>query len=556
MKKNSAQTSTQDIPRSEESLSNIIDSPERIKAFFELNQAMSLNKKIEDVFDTFIKTIKDIVELRSYGIYILNKIDNEFDLRINSHLSPEVESSIKNMFEEGIIDWIIEEKNPKMIPNMTPSADECKELKNFFLIIPLIVREKTIGVIIGCTNKEVEVLEKEDLNFFFLLSQSAAAILENTVLYENMNKKINELNILTQASREMSTVIGIDNLLSLVLELTNKIVSSEYSFISFIDKESDSLIIKASRGLEENSLEEMNIKIGEGVSGWVAKRGEPMLVADYQNDIRFNKFKDIHPFDVKNVLSVPFLGKKDIIGVLTLYNKIGEPQFNNEDFQILTALAGQLGTSIEVANLYETLSESYKNFIIVLANAIEARDQYTRGHIERVTKFAKSTAEEMGWEEEKIHEIEIGGILHDIGKIGVPDHILNKPGRLTDEEYEIIKTHPVIGSNMLKSMTSFDPAISYILYHHERYDGNGYPFKLKGNDIPLGGRIIAVADSFDAMTSHRPYRKGMNPKEAISELEKNRGSQFDPDIVDAFIRLYKKGQIEKIIQEESEDSKN
>lgn len=376
------------------------------------------------------------------------------------------------------------------------------------------------------------------------------------MLYENMNKKINELNILTQASREMSTVIGIDNLLSLVLELINKIVDSEYSLISFIDKDNDSLEIKASNGLEKESLEKMNLQVEEGISDWVAQRGQPILVSDYKNDIRFIKFKDIHPFNIKNVLSVPFLGKKDVIGVLTLYNRIGKPEFSNEDFQILTALAGQLGTSIEVANLYETISESYKNFILVLANAIEARDQYTRGHIERVTKFAKSTAEEMGWDEEKIKEIEMGGILHDIGKIGVPDNILNKTDRLTKEEYEVIKTHPIIGRNMLKSMVSFDPAISYILYHHERYDGNGYPFQLKGTDIPSGGRIIAVADSFDAMTSDRPYRKGMDTKEAVLELEKNSGSQFDPDIVNAFIRLYKNGKIEEIIQEDLKESIN
>lgn len=142
MKENSTQTTTKDISHSEQSLSYIINSPERIKAFFELNQLISLNKNIEEVFDTFLKIIKDIIDLQSYGIYILDESDNAFNLKINSNLPPGVESSIKNMFEEGIIDWIIEDKNPKMIPNTTPKGDEKAELKDFFLIIPLIVREK------------------------------------------------------------------------------------------------------------------------------------------------------------------------------------------------------------------------------------------------------------------------------------------------------------------------------------------------------------------------------------------------------------------------------
>lgn len=534
-----------DASELEQFQSGIVNSPERLKAFFELSQTLSSKKNVKEVIDAFLKTIESIATFSSYGIYIFDEADNRFYLKIDSKLSPSIKDCMQKMFEEGIIDWIIESKNPRIMPcsALKSNVDEESNL----LVIPLVAVDKTIGVFIGQVKPETDTMRKDDIDFLSLVSSSVSASIEHSVLYESMNKKIKELNILCQASREMGSAMGIYNILVLVLELTNKVIESEYSIIFFLDKENNSLDIKASRGLDKDSLGKINLKIGEDVSGWVAQRGQPMLVSDYKNDIRFNKFKDCHPFEIRNVLSVPLLGKRDIFGVLTLYNRKGSGEFSNENFHILNAIAGQVGTSIEVANLYESLNESYKNFIIVLANAIEARDQYTRGHIERVTKLAKAIAEEMGWKEDKLREIEIGGILHDIGKIGVSDNILNKTQPLTSEEYEVIKTHPIIGSNMLKTMSSFDPVIPYILYHHEKYDGTGYPFQLKGANIPLEGRVMAVADAFDAMTTDRPYRKGMDPKEAIAELERNSGSQFDPDVVTVFIKLYQNDQIEKII---------
>lgn len=187
---------------------------------------------------------------------------------------------------------------------------------------------------------------------------------------------------------------------------------------------------------------------------------------------------------------------------------------------------------------------SYQSMVKTLAAAVEMRDPYTAGHVERVSRYAKAIAEEMGIESRLMHQIEMGAILHDIGKIGIPDDILLKPGALDDDEGKEMRSHPEKGKEIISSSSDFSsPVQTAILYHHERFDGKGYPYGLKGLNIPVGDRIIAVADAFDAMVTDRPYRKGMSWEAAISELKNLAGIQFDPKAVDAFLKVYEKGVI-------------
>jgi putative nucleotidyltransferase with HDIG domain len=188
--------------------------------------------------------------------------------------------------------------------------------------------------------------------------------------------------------------------------------------------------------------------------------------------------------------------------------------------------------------------DSFGAMVKTLASAIEARDPYTAGHVERVSKFAKVIAEELGIEPKLMHQIVLGAVLHDIGKIGVPDDILLKQGTLDVAESATMRSHVDKGAEIVSSATDFSPSVqSAVFSHHERFDGTGYTQSLKGEEIPIEDRIIAVADTFDAMTSDRPYRKGMSPEKAIVEIRKLAGTQFDPGVVAAFTRAYEKGMI-------------
>jgi HD-GYP domain-containing protein (c-di-GMP phosphodiesterase class II) len=189
-------------------------------------------------------------------------------------------------------------------------------------------------------------------------------------------------------------------------------------------------------------------------------------------------------------------------------------------------------------------ADPHFNLLAVLANAIESRDPLSQGHTRRVTGFAQATARRLGWTERKIKEIEIGAVLHDIGKIAVPDTIITKTGPLTPEEEEQMMEHPAIGARMLRSVPGMSHIVPYVLHHHESYDGGGYPHGLAERAIPFEGRLLAAADALDAMTSDRPYRGGLDPGVAIGEVLDRSGTQFDPDVSTALFGAYRAGELD------------
>ena len=242
-------------------------------------------------------------------------------------------------------------------------------------------------------------------------------------------------------------------------------------------------------------------------------------------------------------ISQPLMVRRRLYGMINIllhkkFDRVSPGQLN-----VLTILTNSASSAIVNHHLYQDLQRSYIEAIKALTNAIEARDQYTRGHTDRVCQIAELVARRMGWNETQIHDLIMGCTLHDIGKIGVPDSILNKPGALTDEERELMTDHPEVGLKIIKGIELFKPAIPYIYAHHEKFDGTGYPNGLKGEDIPIEGRLLAVVDTLDAILSDRPYRRGIDLDFALNELNINKGTQFDPVIVDILLEVIAMGQI-------------
>lgn len=194
----------------------------------------------------------------------------------------------------------------------------------------------------------------------------------------------------------------------------------------------------------------------------------------------------------------------------------------------------------------EKMALSFK-MLETLAGTIDAKDKYTNGHSMRVATYATRLAEELGWDQERIEKLRYEALLHDIGKIGVPDAILNKPSKLTDVEFDLIKSHTVVGADILKNMVAVPNATEVARYHHERFDGRGYPSKISGNAIPINARMVCIADSFDAMSSDRIYRKALKREVIIEELVKGRGTQFDPELLDVFLKLYEEHKLDNEI---------
>ncbi|HML68296.1 MAG TPA: HD-GYP domain-containing protein [Clostridia bacterium] len=193
--------------------------------------------------------------------------------------------------------------------------------------------------------------------------------------------------------------------------------------------------------------------------------------------------------------------------------------------------------NVALEHSYQLLQQTYMDTVTTLSRAVDARDPYTAGHSERVAAISHKIAEKMGFDENRLKKLELSALFHDIGKIGVPDQILLKPEKLDEAEFQKIREHPVIGAKILQKIDFLKDSLPIIRHHHERYDGNGYPDEMKGADIPIESRIISVADTYDAMTSDRPYRKSLSHEKAVSEIIRNAGMQFDPEVVDAFLSV-------------------
>jgi putative nucleotidyltransferase with HDIG domain len=239
-------------------------------------------------------------------------------------------------------------------------------------------------------------------------------------------------------------------------------------------------------------------------------------------------------------MSVPLIGKDRPLGVLNI-SKFTDPPFTTSDLQIASVLASQVVTAMENASLYEGLRESYFRTVQALVAAVEAKDPYTRWHSTNVAKYAVAIARDLGLSPSQLEEIHIAAILHDVGKIGISERIISKPDHLSPEEYALMKDHPAHGIRILEPIGFASNIVTAIYQHHERYDGKGYPRGLAGGEIGLPARILAVADTIDAMVSERPYRGSISTERVLQELEGESGLQFDPEIARAARGLIEKG---------------
>ena len=278
------------------------------------------------------------------------------------------------------------------------------------------------------------------------------------------------------------------------------------------------------------------------------KKDEPVLL--YHEECR-PFFKDYpHIGTMTSFISVPLIVKNKIIGMLNVYSFSKSNLFREGQRKMLSVVAGRIAASIENARLYEDMRRTFRQSIQALCMALEAKHPYTRGHSQRVAIYSKLIAEAMGMSEDEVDSVYNAALLHDIGKIGIRQDELDKPGSLTEEEYRMFKEHVVISKKILEPLAFLKDLIPGAYYHHERMDGKGYPEGLKGDEIPLMSRIIMVTDAYDAMTSDRAYRKALKHEEAIKELKKNAGTQFDPEVVDIFVRV-----IEEYRKKQKEDGK-
>ena len=372
----------------------------------------------------------------------------------------------------------------------------------------------------------------------YLASKKEDYLAEIRELNRKLSEKLAEMTILYEAAKLTSSSLDLDEVLSSAFNSAVKILNAETGSLMLFDPEEEVLTIKKSYGLNEEIIRKTRVKKGETIVGLVAQSGKPLIIHG-RADI---SIKGRKKYEKMNSICVPLKTRKGVIGVVNLNRKEDANPFTEDNLKLLFTMANDVAFAIENATLYQNLHESYLSIIRALVSALELKDSHTRGHSESVTRYAVALAKKLKLFPQEIESIEVAAILHDVGKIGVQESILNKPGKLNDEEWKEMKRHPEFSYKILKEV-NFPWEIKPVIYaHHERYNGKGYPARLKGEKIPLGARILAVADTFAAMTSDRAYRKGLSKEMAIEELKRVAGTQLDPELVKVFVEMLMSGE--------------
>jgi putative nucleotidyltransferase with HDIG domain len=270
--------------------------------------------------------------------------------------------------------------------------------------------------------------------------------------------------------------------------------------------------------------------------------GRPVRLSDLENDSELAR--EVGSLYAAGIAAVsPVLMKNRLTAVLAVGEKVSGQEFHGSDLEMLRSLSESAGIAIENARLFKDLQEAYVSTVRLLVSRIEEKDPYTHGHTERVARYAVALAKELRFGPDEVQRIQFGAFLHDIGKVHTQDAILHKPGALTDEEWRLVKAHPVRGAEMIRGVKFLERVTDMVRHHHERVDGRGYPDGLKGDEITLGAKIVNVADAFDAMTTDRPYRAGLTVEQAIAQMQEKSGTQFASEIVDVMVEALRSGRI-------------
>lgn len=488
-----------------------------------LNQTIQLDELLEKIL-TFARALS---KAASGSLVMLDQVHSELKMLQQNGKEATTVTTTRVLPGRDLEDWLMHEGQIRrtLAGALTPGV----------LGVPLRSRQRIVGslTLVGAPRGD---FAEADLQALMILAGHAAHAIHNAQLYGQVERQLSELQALQQMSESLNRTVVMDEVLSQLLDDTLHLLHAENASVMLLEPDQETLTIRMARGLTEEVISQTRVKLGERISGKVAQQRKPILCSAFETE------------EAGSALCVPLLKDEEVLGVLNVRHKKGGGDFSLDELSLAARFANVAALSISKAGLHNELRQLFVHSIRALANAIDARDPCTSGHSERVTRYSVMIAERMGFRGDALEELRYAALLHDIGKIRIRDHILHKPGRLTEEEFEEMKRHPEYGVEIMQPVRAFQSILPYMLHHHERFDGGGYPAGLEGLRIPVQARIMCVADCFDAMTSDRPYRLAMPVEDAAAELRRNRGQQFDPEATDHFLNLILEGKVQDIVE--------
>jgi HD-GYP domain-containing protein (c-di-GMP phosphodiesterase class II) len=511
------------------------------------------NTELDDLLDQMLDLIIEVCGGNAGTLYLLDSEHGELEFKVIRGSNSDQNLIGKRIKTDlGIVGATMKQSQPLVIedlihdPRWQKVSGSPAELRNV-ISIPLCLRSEPIGVV------QVFNYSHTPLQIIQMLGARMASEIEKAVLLEASQQRTARLEALIDIIGIIGSNLDRDRVLQLIVRHARDLLHAEHASLFLVDEEQDDIVLHISSS--EATVPALRVPRGQGIIGHAIESGDIIFVSNvHEDDRHFTEAEPITGITTTSLIAVPLITRTvqlghelgstqtRIIGGIEAINRV-DGTFTREDAELLQTLATQAATVFQIAQLYGDANELFLDTIQAMVASIDAKDPYTNGHSQRVSDFSVAVGRQMNLPTEDIHQLRIGALLHDIGKIGIPDMILSKPGHLTNEETEKMKQHPAIGAGIMKNVRQLREEIPALAEHHEHMDGTGYPNGLAGDQISLFGRIVAVSDVFDALTSDRPYRKAMDVEEVLNRMQHDAGTHFDDACVKALIKAYLAGDI-------------
>jgi HD-GYP domain-containing protein (c-di-GMP phosphodiesterase class II) len=510
---------------------------------------------LDEVIKTYSILLKNIVNIRWALVYFFDRERHNFApargyglpqryIRLfeNTPIHPDKLPVLKSMLlkkqhiliEDTATSDLLNPTSRKFLTDLT------------LLAVPMIVKNQVVGTVFVARHKNLPPFTEKGINLVREMVSNAALSVSHMRLYDesletaiNMAKRVDTILALDEINKAISSSLSREKIFEMAIKGIERIIPC--TMVAILQEEKGQFIITASHWKDEIMPPFLQrgarLSLQRSSTGNAFIKKKSCAIDDIGSLSRKGNLDNILANSgISSLLSVPLIIKETAKGVLLLGDR--QPGgFVREETFVIEKIAAQITVALENAQLYEDMRSLFINTVATLANAIDAKSPWTKGHSERVMNFSSAIAKEMGMSEAFIEKVGIAGLLHDIGKIGIMEELLEKPEKISDEEFPPMRLHPEKGVAILAPIEQLREVLPAILYHHERFNGQGYPAGLQGEDIPIQARIVAVADAFDAMVSEdRPYKKGFSVRKALQILKHGAGSQFDPAVVKCFCK--------------------
>ncbi|MEW6620628.1 MAG: GAF domain-containing protein [bacterium] len=531
----------------------------------QITNKMALTTNTTELLALAVNIINEVIGSELGLVFLWDEDRKEYIVKVGQgkkRVSEGLFKALKFKLGEGIVGWV-GEKGEGVILDDARKDPRFKQIGDLYirsvLAVPIIKDNKPIGV--------MEFINKlpagggfcsEDERMVSIIANQTAIILSNADAFDEIKRRALQLSTVQAVNKMITSVFGVEELLTQIVELTAKVLRVKKASLSLLEPDGH-VKLEAAYGLTYMEQErEEKLTPGFGIASRVIQTNHPFLINNLPEDTTLSE-EEKNIYIEKSYLSVPLNIRKKTVGALTISSKLNESFFNEQDIEVLTTISEQSSIVIEYAKLYQNLQRHSMDTLRTLSLVIETRDPFTKGHSEAVAKYAVAIGKELNLSNDALKTLEVSALLHDIGKIGIKESILLKTEKeLSIDEHREIRNHPFLGSQILRPLEFLKDVIPIVYHHHERYDGTGYLDGLADEKIPLLARIIAVADTFDAMTSTRAFRESVSDEEAIEELKDQSGKQFDPKVVEAFLKIHpilRKDALEKARREKEKKKK-